>query len=308
MFLLEASKFAYKVRAILHPDGRGTVQRIPKGLVVPSGEDLESMHHAAKELLKKLGYIQAEEESVTSSISAIAKFWFANSLGSLTVYPNQCAVEVLHQTLLRDKSRKWCSSGRNLAFFLPVVGVRKFSGEYKRRVEEHGNELAYKIFEGGGPFVLKDSADMVKGALTRLKYLNLDSRSLNSDVMEAMQVFANTSRNKANLRNMSLMPSPNDTLDQAQLKLRRAFLSNKCGGAWQMPVPDLAIRYFLLNRRLIPSISVSEPVVLNAMQKFGQSQRLPEMKTYNGYVSQLGHLITADDPARRDMPAFARKR
>ena len=76
---------AARVRAILHTSGCGEVQFAEPFLYAPH-EEAETM--AIMSFLQDLQYRDGEQYLVPS----IAKFWFTNHLGPLTVYPAESAV------------------------------------------------------------------------------------------------------------------------------------------------------------------------------------------------------------------------
>ncbi|CAJ1365771.1 unnamed protein product, partial [Effrenium voratum] len=226
-----------------------------------------------------------------SPIPGITKFWWWNSLGPLTVYPSQCAVEVMHSTTAQRGSSSWQRNPGHLAFFLPIGSHRARADQ----IREYGSEIARAIFQGGGPFMLKDSEDLVPRVLRRLKYLD-DHR--NADLREAMLVFANKSKNKGKLRALDLLPD-----FHPERQLRMAFLANQCG-KWQLP-SDRRLRHQLVRQKYLQHPGAEEEEVLTqAMQDFSRKHGLPTMRTYNGYVFQLGSFMSRNDPSRRDILHF----
>ncbi|CAJ1424501.1 unnamed protein product, partial [Effrenium voratum] len=280
------TKVAYRVRAVLAPDGGGVAQHLERPLAVTTGEPLEVMQKVVKEFLHGLGYYSDQD---VSPIPGITKFWWWNSLGPLTVYPSQCAVEVMHTTAQRGSS-SWQRDPGHLSFFLPIGSHRARADQ----IREYGSEIARAIFQGGGPFMLKDSEDLVPRALRRLKYLD-DHR--NADLREAMLVFANKSKNKGKLRALDLLPD-----FHPERQLRMAFLANQCG-KWQLP-SDRRLRHQLVRQKYLQHPGAEEEEVLQAMQDFSRKHGLPTMRTYNGYVFQLGSFMSRNDPSRRDILHF----
>ena len=63
----------------------------------------------------------------------------------------------------------------------------------KTTLREYGGKTQKQVFEGGGPFMIKDSASRVAQALQRIGYLD---EVYNSDLPEALLLFVNRSRHE----------------------------------------------------------------------------------------------------------------
>ncbi|CAE7318076.1 unnamed protein product [Symbiodinium necroappetens] len=213
-----------KVRAFLDPDGSGRVE-MAEPWIAARRED-----QAAAELtsfLQEWGY-RGERGYLVPSV---AKFWFAHDLGRLTVFPAQAGCAAAYQKI-KDASpgTSWMEYRNDLAFFLPVGKQDKFHDEQVNT--QFGNQKAKSVYNGGGPFMIRDSENMVLEVLRRLGYLD---EELNNDFSQAVDTFVRMPENKYWLRkNCKAMPVPTDTKEQVIAKLRRAFLSNDTSGQWRV--------------------------------------------------------------------------
>ena len=192
------------IRALLHADGRGTVNRAEAYEGCLTDEAVTELE----------GFLQDWGEPSCFLIQLLAKFWFVNSLGTLTVFPLQHGVMAARDVITSASSvQSWQSCGQQLAFVLPVAGVGKAAN--------FGSGLARRIFYGGGPFMLSDSANLTCAALTKLGYLDED---LNTDLTEAILCFINATDNKTKLRKLDLLPADHAEARQIDAQLRQAFL------------------------------------------------------------------------------------
>ena len=164
------------VKAYLHSDGTGSLQRCePVQPAFVRGE-VAKLHT----LLEQLGLWQGPDSKLST---CIAKCWFANSLGTLTLFPFHCAISELHQALSEKKGHCRGSSSP-LAFFFPISSGTPTS----KQKTTFGGSRAASIFQGGGPFMLHDSDTLPSRLLWRLGYFD---DHLNADLREVMLVFAN---------------------------------------------------------------------------------------------------------------------
>ena len=148
-----------------------------------------------------------------------------------------------------------------------------------------------------GPVLLKDSHQLAQRVLAKLGYLD---DALNSDLKEALKVFANTSRNKRMLRKLGELPNHDDSAAEVCRHLRSALLSSRSSGQWQLPPSDIAVRKLLLRSNLVDKISASREQIMQAMRRLAAMNGLPTMKTYNGFLWQLLLTLNRNDPQRRD--------
>ena len=171
-----------KVRAILHEDGNGSVKlaeafqscdRTPEATFINS-------------FLQDLGYF----DGASYHQPAIINFWFANGLGPLTVFPTQCSIMAVYDLLTNSARRVWKRHHSDLAFVLPKSSTATLS---KRGRQQYGTGQAKEIFRGAGPFVRRDSEELVAQVLHKMGYLD---SGLNHDLSEAILVFVNVKTNK----------------------------------------------------------------------------------------------------------------
>lgn len=145
--------------------------------------------------------------------------------------------------------------------------------------------------------MLNDSDNLVSEALQKLGFLDQD---LNSDVVEAMLVFCNTSNNKGALLRMGLLPSSASTALQ---NLRQAFLSSSTG-MWEGPPSDVQVRMLLAQKELLAKDSTNKQLVFWTMKSYAQNHGLPEMSSYHGLVWRI--LGSVDrNPRQRGTVEFA---
>ncbi|CAJ1460595.1 unnamed protein product [Effrenium voratum] len=168
--------------------------------------------------------------------------------------------------------QSWQSCGQQLAFVLPVAGVGKAAN--------FGSGLARRIFYGGGPFMLSDSANLTCAALTKLGYLDED---LNTDLTEAILCFINATDNKTKLRKLDLLPADHAEARQIDAQLRQAFLSNRTDAQWRVgPRCSAQVQSILVASELLPRGPVPRGELFAAMGAYIQRRNLPEMQTFNG--------------------------
>eukprot|EP00438_Fugacium_kawagutii_P011558 Skav235012 [mRNA] locus=scaffold276:164365:165684:+ [translate_table: standard] len=226
VLLMRIPRSTPKVRAILHENGTGSVE-----IVEPELRSKEDFFSEKAELVMKtmefLGYRRGRGYFVQDC----AKFWISNQLGPLTVFPSRLSLLAVHDIFAQSARLSWKVCSDDLAFFLPTTTTRGSSRCTHRELQVYGSGQARAVFEGGGPFMLKDTADLTVRALTRLGYLDA---GLNADVAEAMFLFVNSPDNKACLRKIGMLPAARDTSLEVEAKLRAAFLSNKTPGEWQI--------------------------------------------------------------------------
>ena len=283
------------VRAILHEDGDGYVELAKWYKTV---EDYNSLL-TVSEFLQNLGYMKADDYVIT----AIAKFWFANRLGSLTVFPQPLATLALHVLVTQSTGLRnvWDpDSGRSgsLAYFLPLSAYPN-TRRSKAKVKSHGNAHAYSVFQGGGPFMLEDSDDLIGQALSKLGYLDED---LNTDLTEAMLCFINAAENKKRLRKQGFLPCSGDANCDVQDKLRSAFLSSRVSGTWQImnrsPDSLKPILSLLQEAKLLTKSASNRLEIFEAMKLYAATEKLPAMKTFNGLAWRIRRHRNRD-PNRR---------
>ena len=171
-----------KVRAILHTDGNGSIKFANAFEPRDTYQEVEFIQTA----LHSLGYY----DDTFYLVRSVVNFWFTNAVGPLTVYPWQNSTLAMVDLLLNNANTSWKRRKSDLAFFLPKSATAVLTAAVKK---QYGNGAAKEIFRGGGPFVRRDSKDLVAQALTKMGYLD---SGLNKDLAEAMFVFVNVNTNK----------------------------------------------------------------------------------------------------------------
>eukprot|EP00913_Durusdinium_trenchii_P023868 g22414.t3 len=116
--------------------------------------------------LAELGYYHPEDEFWHH---AVAKFWFANSLGTVPVYPSWLLHDAVAMVLAPD-AKRWTPRGaRRWAFVLPRVD----SEGPGLKAWKYASRLDAEVARAGiGPFMLEDSEDLAEEVLRRLGYLD----------------------------------------------------------------------------------------------------------------------------------------
>ena len=262
------------VRAVLHPSGYGTVQLAEPFTYATSGEE---------EMTTVISFLQDLQYRKDAEYlgQSIAKFWFTNQLGPLTVFPGQCAIRAVLARANQFGTSPYVRCKKQLAYFLPVSSRSTIT---KVHLQTYGSRRARAVFRGGGPFVLEDSADMVCQALKKLGFL--DSK-WNSDMSEALLAFFNVAENKQILRKQfDALPSNDDTASHVEDTLRHAFLSNDSSGQWRIAPKDSAEREILCKEGFLDTKDASKGKVLKALKKYASKHQLPTMRNYNSYVYQ----------------------
>ncbi|CAE7404881.1 unnamed protein product [Symbiodinium sp. CCMP2592] len=265
-----------KVRATLEPDGHGSVSMAEP--CRPSHLDQEDLDQL-RAFLHELGYCDEGDER-TQLLQSVAKFWFVNRLGPLTVFPTELAFGAACELLQASRrSTSWACYHNDHAFFLPI---RTSGSNNDKTLREYGGKNARRVFRGGGPFMLEDSAGMVAKALQRLGYLD---EGLSNDLPEALFLFVNRPEHKATLRKrLDALPVSSDTAVDVEHKIKNAFLSNLTSGKWVVAPSDIEVRKTLCKQGFLKTTKASQPQVLKAMRRFGRGLGLREMRSYNGYV------------------------
>lgn len=283
-----------KVRAILDADGNGRVELADPFDPTPHWHKSEKMYNSWEQVLKEKGCPAAFSSSPGFRVQRIAKFWFQNGLGELTVYPSLLATHALDHAIWQ-RSQKWISKSEALAYLLPVsTGGRSTESVTKT----YGSTRARSIFQGGGPMMLRDSHDLGTEALRKLGYLD---DSWNSDLTEAVSCFWNATLNKYQLRKLGLI-SPYETTSGAVAKLRMALLSDCHSGYWQRGgTCTPAVVQILRGEKLLP-MGCETPAlqeVWSAMQTFARVHQLPNLKTLNALAGHIVQQYNQRCPHRR---------
>ena len=274
-----------KVRALLHQDGSGHV-RLTGAWRGPLDSSIDV--EFCEDFLRDLGYVSKESREYLSH--GTAKFWLANQLGPLIVYPPMCAIRAVCAVAKSYSGRIWVerSDTCESAFLLPKPAVGTCT---KTQLKIYGSNEARRVFKGGGPLVLPDSDNLVAQVLRKLGYI--DDR-MNSDLAEAMMVFVNAPDNGYSLRKqLDLLPVPTDTGSNVTNKLHKAFLSHLSSGHWRLPPSDVKVRELLCKEGYLASQTARKSHIFEAMAKYTRRYHLPRMQTYHGRVFQI---IYSRDP------------
>lgn len=275
-----------RVRAVLNRKGHGSVHL---------ADPYEAYENTAKAesvmaFLQDLGFWNDGQYL----IQAVAKFWFANGLGSLSVFPAQLAT-VSAYDVMQAKKNGHAHYDKGLAYFLPVSAVGSKS---KDCFETYGSRLARQIFRGGGPFMLQDSPDLTRQVLRRLGYLDDD---LNDDLPDALFCFLNASWNKFNLRQLGMLPGSGSHWRDVDQKLHAAFLSNESKGNWQVMRKEAAMSTllpFLRKAKVLGKNERGPAQVFQAARVHADQHGLPPMRTFNGLALRI--LLNANsNPTKR---------
>eukprot|EP00438_Fugacium_kawagutii_P003675 Skav224245 [mRNA] locus=scaffold939:1465982:1467977:- [translate_table: standard] len=277
VFKLQQECRGIPVRAVLDRNGDGSVHL---------AEPYASFENEAKgkhvmAFLQKLNFMGERG----FSIQGMAKFWFSNGLGPLTVFPQQLATLSVHEVIKAQCEAAYECYNGDLAFFLPISSSSTIT---KTGIQKYGSLKARMVFRGGGPFILQDSPDLTAQALRRLGYLDDD---LNNDLTEALFCFLNTAENKTPLRKMGALPLSGDTSSAVCEKLRAAFLSHESRGSWQYVRKDessmLPILLLLRDARVISQTDYLPSEVFEAMKMYADKHGLPAMRTFNGFAARI---------------------
>lgn len=284
---LSDSNQGSRVRAVLDSDGNGSVH---------NADTYESFDNSANAkcvmaYLQDLGFLGQKGGYL---VQAAAKFWFANRLGCLTVYPSQLATVAVYD-VMQAQSDHVCYSG-DLAFLLPVSSP---STNTEACRQTYGSRLARQIFKGGGPFILQDSPDLTERALRRLGYLD---DNLNNDLTEALFCFVNANFKGKVLRQFGFLPGSGARTSDVSKKLRDVFLSQDSPGQWQhmrkKRTSMLKVMHLLRKAKIIDGAEYFPAEVFEAMKMYAEHRGLPAMRTFNGLAVRI--LRSADsNPNRR---------
>lgn len=275
-----------RVRAVLDRIGNGSVD------LADPYESFDNSDRAVSVMafLEDLGF----RERTGYSLPAIAKFWFANRLGPLTVFPFQLATLSLHEVIQFQRDG-YARYDKKLAFFLPVAANR--GRVSTTRLQKYGNLLAHRVFNGGGPFLLKDSQHLIVESLRRLGYL--DDNGLNDDLEDALFCFLNASGNKQILRKIGLLPGSGARSSEVCKQLRAAFLTHKSRGMWQiMRKVHSPVLQILRKAGVIGKGEYLEVEVLEAMRMYAEQHGLPRMRTFNALALRFLRSVSTD-PSNR---------
>ena len=285
-----------KVRAVLHDSEEGSVH-LSDSFQKLASKEFHVQTRMVSDFLDKHGYGVGEGYT----IQGIAKFWFANRLGPLTVFPSQMGLNQLYNLIGQGNQQTWSSCSTQRAFLLPRSATSRLT---KTGTQRYGSRASRDIYTGGGPLMLKDSSDLTSEALQKLGFLDDQE---NADLTEAMFCFLNATRNKTALRLRGMLPASGAPSIHVEKQLRQVFLSNAFSGHWQFcnksattlqPIITILRRAKILS----PKSSGFEPTrreVFEGMKAYAESQELPPMVTFNALVLRILRHNALRDPSRR---------
>ena len=209
------------------------------------------------------------------------------------MYPRKFAIHVFFQHLSERGLGDLLPQQKKFCFALPLYGTSR----PKHFTEKYGSGYAGNIWNGGGPFLLHDSADLTFRVLSRLGYIN----KWNTDTNEAMFVFCCSTQNKRMLRKLFLLPEAGDSSGDVSNKLGEGFLSSHTAGTWQLGPKDNQVRSLLQKECLLQTASASKFDCLQAMKKYAAWQGMRSMKNYESYVSCILTSLSRNHPDRREV-------
>lgn len=281
---------------VLRSSGNCSIQPISQ-VVDNSEEDWIETNWVASRLLA-LGYRDKSDDPL---LPAVAKFWYDNSLGNLTVFPEHYATRSLaklfRESLCRAIASRdsscitWNSSHSDLAFVVPSRTTRTSEHTY-------GTRKCASLVRGGGHFIMRESSELVQRVLHRMGFID---GGMNACLEEGVDVFASCSLNARALRKAGLNMRDSGTLNDKINNIRKVFLSNSFSGSLQLPPSDVDVRRGLFRLRLLPFESAPADEVFDVMASHLISQGTPPKRTYNGRVLQLHNLLLSrlQDPSMR---------
>ena len=279
------------IRGTLDEHGEGHVQHLSPAEMSqvprPSREELDDVCN----VLMELGYYEPDDYLTT----CVVKAWFESALGSICVYPQDCAINAFVHYLRSARHGALSQKQKCLCFVLPLQGDASGSGSTRKKRTKFGSRLQKSIFRGGGPYILEDSANLAAQALSRMGYLD---QKWNTNVDEAKFVFCNRARNKRFLRKEFLLPERTDTPKDISAKLREAFLANT-DGRWQMKPSDTDVLRMLRKEGLLQKKD-NRSAAFRAMKRYAAQKGWPSMENYDSYVSMILTSLSRDDPCRRE--------
>lgn len=274
-----------KMKAVLHKDGESSFEHI-------SGTENMSFDSDVKQIgnvLTTLNYLDSIDDPL---VPAIAKFYHANAIGSLIVWPDRCPRNEVRSVIGEQNPRTWRSNPKDIAFVFP----RGQGKATKADMLKYGSTACKEVISGGGPFIMRDSDMLVLNVFRRLGYLD---DALNDDVAEAVELFCENSMNQYNLRSIGVQISSIPGLNAQLALLRGVLLSPKLHGTWHLAPRDASVRQYFLSCKLIRRLDAPEAEVHAALQLYVRRHGICARRTYNGLVTQALAHLNKDDPSRR---------
>lgn len=200
---------------------------------------------------------------VTSSIRflvpAIAKFFHANDLGPLVIFPKSAAIRQVLGKLRSKRSKSWIRDPGDLVYIEPAGGInnRKMYGS------------AAALVSGGGPFLLQNT-NLVTKVLGIMGYID-DCASLPQDGhLAAVDLFC--SRNKRELEmhvvQMDMLFPPMSAPTSDILSMLSRVFASPLPQRWNVPPSDSCVRQELHGRGYLKNGKATRAVVIQSIQQF----------------------------------------
>lgn len=143
---------------------------------------LDGSELKAGDTLSKLGYLSSElATSGILEIKAAAKFFYVNSLGPLVLYPERFRVQQTLIALEAEPESGWIPDPGNLVYIHPIAS--------SSRKKIFGTTQGTQYADGGGPFLMHQSDDLVRRVLVKLGYLSQQHMNTQEAYVEAMSSF-----------------------------------------------------------------------------------------------------------------------
>lgn len=277
------------MKAVLSPDGRGSIQLLSpeedQGLSQGRGFELLPLTRT----LQELEFLHNSDDPL---VPGLAKFFHANSLGHLSVYPKQLAYGEAVAALESGSEGEWQGNPGDLVFVLPQRNGQRG----KSALAKYGSDRCAHFALAGGPFLLRSSSMLVDEVLSRLGYLDDQA---NADFGEAVDVFASQTHNARNLRLIGIdIPACLDMHSKRAL-LHSALVSSKLHGVWGTSPRDGILREMLVKHGSLACVDAPVGDAWTALLRFSSERGLPATKTYNGLVAQVNRHLSAGDALRR---------
>lgn len=278
-----------KHKVVLHESGESTFPEWPESEHLDSVPE-QDMQDSVDRLVE-LEYMWSKDDPI---LPAIAKFFHANSIGPVTLWPGVSALIQFRAALASHPHRAWRRNPGDQIFVLPKAQ----SLSSKSDLEQHGSRECSRVVRGGGAFIIQDSACVVDLFLHRLGYLCAD---LECDVGDAVDVFSKMNMNHAHLTQIGIsIPSYVQTFTKKSM-LHAALASPRATGHWQIAPKDTAVRSLLKALGKIPSTDVSSSTFNKALVSYSRLKGLPLRKSLAGRVQEVLYDLNPCDPLRRSL-------
>eukprot|EP00929_Paragymnodinium_shiwhaense_P122536 TRINITY_DN95375_c0_g1_i1.p1 TRINITY_DN95375_c0_g1~~TRINITY_DN95375_c0_g1_i1.p1 ORF type:complete len:426 (-),score=23.95 TRINITY_DN95375_c0_g1_i1:213-1490(-) len=290
----EATPSFWKFCMILHRNGSTSFTPLAAHALECCTENASQVDFLTQFMIDLKYLPDAGQSALRCVDQAIAKFAFENSLDDVPLYPSRLAFRRMYELISKQPSRTWNQSSGNYVFCLPVAHNRKGTGD----LSLYGSSVCSQYVRGGGGFILKDTTSLVRDILRRLGYLD---DSLNSDLLEALDVFCARKDNVRNLRNHGVQFPLPTALHSKLFVVHSVFVSTKGKAIWNIAPRDTSVRQFFTSRGLL-QLSDSQECVKAAMAEYCRVHDLPQRKSYNAYVAAVAAHIKGHDPTSLKKP------